>query len=49
MRIYSSDNIELKITEKLSEKLFLLNIPYLLNFKYKNLELCLKKISNELH
>ncbi len=49
MRIYSSDNIELKITEKLSEKLFLLNITYLLNFKYKNLELCLKKISNELH
>ena len=49
MRIYTQDNIVLNNTENISEKFFLLNIPYLLNFNYYNLTKSLKKISKEIN
>ena len=49
MKIYTQDNIMLNNTEDISEKFFLLNIPYLLNFNYNVLSKCLERISKEIN
>ena len=49
MKIYTQDNIVLNNTEDISEKFFLLNIPYLLNFNYNILSKCLERISIEIN
>ena len=49
MKIYTQDNIVLNNTEIFSVKFFLLNIFYLLNFKYNVLSKCLDRISIEIN
>ena len=47
MSIYNTNECQLSSTENIANKLFLLNIPQFLNFKFKNFENCLKEISLE--
>ena len=47
MPIYNTNECQLSSTENIANKLFLLNIPQFLNFKFKNFENCLKEISLE--
>ena len=43
MDIYSKDTIDLPITENILNKFYLIKIPFFLNFKFKNLKMCLKE------
>ena len=43
MDIYSKDKIDLPITENILNKFYLIKIPFFLNFKFKNLKMCLKE------
>ena len=41
MNIFQPNKIKLPVTEEISKKFFLINIPFFLNFNFKNLEKCL--------
>ncbi len=47
MRIFNSEDIQLPTTENISDRFFLLNIPFFLNFKFKKFKKCLEKINSE--
>ena len=49
MNIYNSNVIDLPVTEDISNRFFLLNIPFFLDFKFKKLVDCINKINLEIN
>ena len=41
MNIFNKDQTKLEVTEKITNNLFMIKIPYFLNFNFKNLKKCL--------